>query len=87
MLVSAATGKGLEALLARIDALLEQERRTYELLLPYGEGGLLEKLHREGRVLAAEYQAEGVRVTAEAPRALWERLAPYDLAPPEPEAE
>ena len=87
LLVSAATGRGLEALLARIDALLEQERRTYELLLPYGEGGLLEKLHREGRVLAAEYQAEGVRVTAEAPRALWERLAPYDLAPPEPEAE
>ena len=87
LLVSAATGRGLPELLSRIDSLLEQERRTYELLLPYGEGGLLEKLHREGRVLAAEYQAEGVRVTAEAPRALWERLAPYDLAPPEPEAE
>ena len=87
LLVSAATGRGLPELLSRIDSLLEQERRTYELLLPYGEGGLLEKLHREGRVLAAEYQAEGVRVSAEAPRALWERLAPYDLAPPEPEAE
>ncbi|MBQ6536219.1 MAG: GTPase HflX [Firmicutes bacterium] len=87
LLVSAATGRGLPELLSRIGALLEKERRLFELLLPYGEGGLLERLHREGRVLAAEYQPEGVRVTAEAPRALWERLAPYDLAPPEPQEE
>lgn len=87
LLVSAATGRGLPELLSRIDSLLEQERRLFELLLPYGEGGLLEKLHREGRVLAAEYQAAGVRVTAEAPRALWERLAPYEFPPPEPQAE
>ena len=87
LLVSAATGRGLPELLSRIDSLLEQERRLFELLLPYAEGGLLEKLHREGRVLAAEYQAAGVRVTAEAPRALWERLAPYEFPSPEPQAE
>ena len=87
LLVSAATGRGLPELLSRIGALLEKERRLFELLLPYGEGGLLERLHREGRVLQTEYQPEGVRVAAEAPRALWERLAPYDLAPPEPQEE
>ncbi len=87
LLVSAATGRGLPELLSRIGALLEKERRLFELLLPYDEGALLERLHREGRVLAVEYQPEGVRVAAEAPRALWERLAPYDLAPPEPQEE
>ena len=85
LLVSAATGEGLEELKARMGAKLTQDRRRMELLLPYDQGGLLEKLHRRGRVLAAEYEEGGVRVSADAPREMWERLAPFELVPDAPE--
>ena len=85
LLVSAATGEGLEELKARMGAKLTQDRRRMELLLPYDQGGLLEKLHRRGRVLAAEYEEGGVRVSADAPREMWERLAPFELTPDAPE--
>ena len=83
LLVSAATGQGLEELKERMGSLLERDRRHMLLLLPYDQGSLLEKLHRQGRVLAAEYEEGGVRVSADAPRELWERLAPFELSPEE----
>ena len=83
LLVSAATGEGLEELKERMGSLLERDRRHMLLLLPYDQGSLLEKLHRQGRVLAAEYEEGGVRVSADAPRELWERLAPFELSPEE----
>ena len=85
LLVSAATGDGLEELKARMGALLEKDRRRMELLLPYDQGSLLEKLHRQGRVLAMEYEESGVRVSADAPREMWERLASFELVPDAPE--
>lgn len=85
LLVSAATGQGLTELRARLSALLQKERRRLTLLLPYDQGGLLERLHREGRVQQTEYLEQGVLVRAEAPRALWERLTPFALAPDQEE--
>ena len=80
--VSAVTGAGLEELKRRMAALLERDRRCFRLLLPYGEGALLERLHREGRVLELEYGEQGVTLTVEAPRPLWQKLAPFSLDPP-----
>ena len=78
--VSALTGLGLPQLKDRMGRLLERGRQL-QLLLPYDQGRLLERLHREGRVLKAEYLEAGVRVTAEAPPSLWGRLAPFALEP------
>ena len=80
--VSAVTGEGLDELRSRIAVLMERDSRLLTLVLPYAAGGLLERLHREGRVLETEYLAGGTRVRAEVPRSLWSRLAPYSTEPP-----
>jgi len=72
LLVSAATGEGLEALSARIDELFVSQRVAVELLLPYAEGARLAELHELAGELEREDAPEGVRV-----RAL---LAPADAA-------
>ena len=35
-----------------------------KLLLPYAKGGLLDKLHQDGKVLSTEYVAAGIEVEA-----------------------
>ncbi|MGH2850761.1 MAG: GTPase HflX [Solirubrobacteraceae bacterium] len=64
LLVSAATGEGLDALRGRIDELFVAQRSTIELLLPYSEGARLAELHELAGELEREDTAEGVRVRA-----------------------
>jgi GTP-binding protein HflX len=72
LLVSGATGEGLEALSERIDELFVSQRVAVELLLPYADGARLAELHKLAGELEREDTPEGVRV-----RAL---LAPADVA-------
>ena len=45
------TGEGVEALLARLDALLTAGARVHEIVLPAGEGQKIAWLHAHGQVL------------------------------------
>jgi 50S ribosomal subunit-associated GTPase HflX len=45
VLVSAATGEGLDELRDRVEAEFERTLKPMELLLPYAEGGRLAELH------------------------------------------
>ena len=49
--ISAETGEGVEALLARLDALLTAGARVHEIVLPAGEGQKIAWLHAHGQVL------------------------------------
>jgi GTP-binding protein HflX len=77
VLVSAATGEGLEALGERIEAEFERRLRDVDLLLPYAEGGRLAELHDVAGDLDREETPEGVRVRARVPATVAERFAPY----------
>ena len=61
--ISARTGKGIEDLLAKIDALLDKGTRRVRLHLPYDKGGLLDMLYREAKVESVDY-SETIDVTA-----------------------
>jgi GTPase len=54
VLVSAASGEGIEALAERISATLTGQARRYDFLIPAGDGQRLAWLHANGEVLADE---------------------------------
>jgi GTP-binding protein HflX len=64
VLISAATGEGLELLLERIAERLPRFPVRVELLLPHERGDLRALLHREAEVLSEEVLPEGVLVRA-----------------------
>jgi GTPase len=77
VLVSAAGGEGLDQLRERIATAFAPSLRSVELLVPYGEGGLLPELHAAAGDLEREETPEGVRVLARLPAALVPRYERY----------
>ena len=58
----ARNGVGLEELLTRIEETLLGKLHHVTMLLPYGEGGVLNILHDQAQVLRVDYAAEGIEV-------------------------
>ncbi len=81
VLVSGATGDGLEDLLARVDGELQKALRPVELLVPYADGGCLSELHRLAGDLTRSDTPEGVRVRALVPARLADRFARFSVTP------
>ena len=77
LLVSAATGEGLEELRERIEQEFLRGREGVELLFPYSEGARLAELHELAGELEREDTAEGVRVWALLPPASVARFARF----------
>jgi GTP-binding protein HflX len=79
VVISAATGEGVDTLLSTIATRLPRPPVDLDVLLPYDRGDLVDRAHREGEVLAVEHVAEGTRVRLRAPSTLAHALAPYRL--------
>ncbi len=77
MLISAATGEGLEELGERIEEEFRRTLRSVDLLLPYAAGASLAELHDAAGDLERTDTPEGVRVHARLPQTLVERYARY----------
>lgn len=58
----ARSGVGLEELLTRIEETLLGKLHHVTMLLPYGEGGVLNILHDQAQVLRVDYATEGIEV-------------------------
>jgi GTP-binding protein HflX len=87
LLVSAALGTGLPALLERIDELLtsdpvEQARFVFQ----HSEGAIVSRLHNQARLIQQSYQEDEVLVEVEAPRSVLQRFRQWEkkAATPEP---
>ena len=63
--VSAVTGEGIAALLARIAGLVPDTRRHVRVHLPYAREDLVARVHSEGRVLGLTHDEAGTLVDAE----------------------
>ena len=76
--VSAAKGIGIEALLERIDALLQQDRpRRVRLKIPQKEGKLLALLEAKARILSRRYKEGSVHLEVEAPESVLRKVKEF----------
>jgi GTP-binding protein HflX len=76
-MISAASGEGVDDLLGAIAARLPHPEVELTALVPYDRGDLVDRVHREGEILALDHVAEGTRVRLRAPAALAHALDPY----------
>lgn len=72
--ISAATGDGVEALLARAEHLLGAGHATAELLIPYDKYEAMALIRAQGRILSEEHAAEGTRIRAQLPQGVMYKL-------------
>jgi GTP-binding protein HflX len=79
VLVSADSGEGIAALIARIESEFERRLTDVELLVPYDEGGRLAELHELAGDLEREDTAEGVRVSVRLPASVAARYDRFAL--------
>lgn len=78
--LSAKTGEGTAELLQSLSHLLEEGKKTVELLLPYTEAGILELLRREGALSTTDYLEEGIRVQAVIRPELWSKVKVFSAS-------
>lgn len=60
--VSSLTGEGIDELLLRIDAIIKENKKTVELLIPYSDQYVVSNIYNEFTVESADYTDEGVRM-------------------------
>ena len=80
LLVSAASGEGIDDLGSRIEQEFERRLRDVHLLLPYSDGGRLAELHALAGDLTREDGPDGVRVSARLPATIAARFERYAVA-------
>ena len=84
VLVSAASGEGLEQLGERIERELAHTLRRLELLVPYADGGSLAELHELAGEVDREDTPQGVRVRALVPSRVAQRFERFAVGVGEP---
>ena len=75
--ISARTGQGIEALLARVESILDANLISIQVQLPYQQGELAALMHRHGCVEREEHSPEGILIEARIPVRLMATLEPY----------
>jgi GTP-binding protein HflX len=75
--ISAKENKGIDILLQAICDCLSDLICRVELLVPYQDTGILDKIRRQGKILREEYTPEGIEVTANIDRKLSKLVSPY----------
>jgi len=85
-MISAATGEGIDDLLAAIAGRLPHPEVELTALVPYDRGDLVDRAHREGELLGVDHLPEGTRLHLRASAALASALRPYQLSTPGAEA-
>ena len=79
IVVSARTGEGLDELRARVDELLPRPDVEVEVLLPYGRGDLVSRVHSDGQVLTEQHEESGTRLRAKVLPPLAGELAAFSV--------
>jgi len=80
--VSARTGYGVEALLNRIEGILQQSRQSSRLLIPYHRGDLVAMMYQQAIVEKETHVADGTLLEVHVPNHLLELVLPYQVKAP-----
>ncbi len=84
VVVSARTGEGIADLLAMLEGELPRPEVSFDALVPYARGDLIDRLHKQGELEVVEHTAEGTRVRGRADAVLAAELSAYALPTPGP---
>ena len=77
LLVSAATGEGIDELVETLGQAARAQDVTFQVLLPYSQGLLAKECHEKGHVIAEEYLPEGMSMTVVVPPTIQSHLERY----------
>ena len=75
--ISARTGEGADALVAKIAEILGRQSRRVRIELPYSKTGVLDTLRRDAAVLSTEYTESGVEAEVVVKPELWGLVRDY----------
>lgn len=77
--ISAATGQGIDDLLAATADRLREDMAVVELLVPYDRGDVLAEIHREGEIIESDPADGGMAVTARLDEVALARLSSFTV--------
>jgi GTP-binding protein HflX len=75
--ISAATGEGIETLLAEIGTQLRPKREFLELRVPHEQAAVIARLHAVGQIISRSYRGPAARFKARIPPRHHDEFAPY----------
>lgn len=81
--ISATQQKGIDDLLKAICKQLAESIRVLDLLIPYTEGFLLDRIRRQGKILSESYEPEGTRIRANIDVKMLKAVSAYVVEPTE----
>jgi GTP-binding protein HflX len=81
VVISAATGEGVDDLLRTVADRVRSLTAVVELLVPYERGDVMASVHREGEVVSTTHEDGGIRVRARLADASRGRLTEFVVAP------
>ena len=77
--ISAKTGQGIADLMAAIADTAPGKKFERELIIPYSDGGVLNELHKNEKVLDEEYRGDGVYIKVLADEAVFQAIKQYEI--------
>jgi GTP-binding protein HflX len=78
--ISAHTGEGMDALLAKLEQKAGEQHHPAQLFIPHERHDFLGKLHAAGAILSEKHEDTGVRVEALLPPRLLSAAAPFIIS-------
>lgn len=81
--ISAKTGEGIDRLLDAVAKALPQSAVRAKLLIPFSEGGLLNEIRTDGKILSEEYTPDGILCDALVDVKIYPRAAEYKVSAPQ----
>lgn len=78
--ISAKTGEGIDRLLDAVAKALPQSAVRAKLLIPFSEGGLLNEIRTDGKILSEEYTPDGILCDALVDVKIYPRAAEYKVS-------
>lgn len=75
--ISAKTGEGIDLLLTAISKAIPESTKRMNLLFPYIEAGIIDKIRENGIIVSQEYENEGIIIDAHVDKKLWKLVEPF----------
>ena len=72
--ISTRTGYGINDLLDAIQMIFNSKNRVIDICVPYNEGSLLDRIHREAEVISESFEEDGIHLMADCPAILAEQI-------------